>query len=297
MPALATIVVGYDLSEQSDQAVDRAAAIAAQHQAKLLLVHAQGDETVSTNLATQNVMVSELEQMNAAVRAEETRVLDTTLGQVRERGVTVESVIRAGPADEILAQVADEYGADLIVVGTHGRTGLSRFLLGSVAASVIRHARCDVLVVRGGQPAPFKRPLIATDFSAVADRSIDHAARLCEPNAPLQVIHAWQLPSGSWGATLLGQARFPWSTVRDAVISNARDLADKLTVSHPGIQVELVQGPAAQVVTHAAERDGNDLISIGAHGLRGVRRLLLGSVAESTVRHAPCSVLVVHVKE
>jgi nucleotide-binding universal stress UspA family protein len=107
------------------------------------------------------------------------------------------------------------------------------------------------------------------------------------------VLHAWQLPAGSWGATLLGQARFPWSTVRDAVLASVQSQADKFAAEHGG-HVELVQGPPASVITEAAQRGGNDLIVVGAHGHRGFRRLLLGSVAESTVRHAPCSVLVVH---
>jgi nucleotide-binding universal stress UspA family protein len=86
--------------------------------------------------------------------------------------------------------------------------------------------------------------------------------------------------------------------VRDAVVAGAKTQADKLVAEHAAagrtIHVELVQGPAAQVITHAAERAGHDLIAVGAHGHRGVRRLLLGSVAESTIRHSPCSVLVVH---
>ena len=118
---------------------------------------------------------------------------------------------------------------------------------------------------------------------------------LVAAGAPIEVVHAWQLPAGSWGATLLGQARFPWSTVRDAVLASARTQADKLVAEHgQAVHVELVQGPPAQVITEAAERGGHDLIVVGAHGNRGFRRLLLGSVAESTVGHATCSVLVVH---
>jgi universal stress protein A len=125
-----------------------------------------------------------------------------------------------------------------------------------------------------------------------------NAAALAAPGVAIDVVHAWQLPAGSWGATLLGQARFPWSTVRDAVISGARAQADKLEQAHAQLghplRVELVQGPPASVITNAAERGGHDLIAIGTHGHRGFRRLLLGSVAESVIRHAPCSVLVAH---
>jgi nucleotide-binding universal stress UspA family protein len=93
---------------------------------------------------------------------------------------------------------------------------------------------------------------------------------------------------------LLGQARFPWSTVRDAVLASAKTQADKLSAEHSDVHIELVQGPPASVITETAERRGHDLIVIGSHGHRGFRRLLLGSVAESTVRHAACSALVVH---
>jgi len=142
------------------------------------------------------------------------------------------------------------------------------------------------------------KPLVATDFSPAAAKALAHAADVVTAGAPIEVVHAWQLPAGSWGATLLGQARFPWSTVRDAVLSSAQAQADKLVAGYAGLghplHVDLIQGPPASVITHAAEKGGHDLIAIGTHGHRGFRRLLLGSVAESTIRHAPCSVLVVH---
>ena len=195
-----------------------------------------------------------------------------------------------------LAAAAVEHRAELIVIGTHGHTGVSRFLLGSVASSTIRHATCDVLIVRGdAKRALYEKPLVATDFSPASSKAIAHTADVIVAAAKIDIVHAWQLPAGSWGATLLGQARFPWSTVRDAVLASAQTQADKLVAEHgPGFHVELVQGPPAQVITETAERGGHDLIIVGAHGNRGFRRLLLGSVAESTVRHAHCSVLVVH---
>ena len=86
--------------------------------------------------------------------------------------------------------------------------------------------------------------------------------------------------------------------MRDAVLSGVQAQADKFIATAPDLghelKMELVQGPPASVITHAAERGGHDLIAIGTHGHRGFRRLLLGSVAESVIRHAPCSVLVAH---
>jgi nucleotide-binding universal stress UspA family protein len=294
---LTTIVVGVDLSVPSEQAVDRAAGLAQLHHAKLVLVHGQADDAPIEH--ADNAMVEQLGEVSAAVRAEEARRLGDRVAQLAARGITAEYISRTGAPGEVVAAIASERHAELIVVGTHGHTGISRFLLGSVATAVLRHSPCDVLVCRGTSgPSPFLRPLVATDFSPAANRALAHAADLSAPGTAIEVVHAWQLPAGSWGATLLGQARFPWSTVRDAVLTSAQAQADKLVAAHAGLghplHVDLIQGPPASVVTHAAEKGGHDLIAIGTHGHRGFRRLLLGSVAESVIRHAPCSVLVAH---
>ncbi len=294
---LTTIIAGCDLSEPADHALERACALALQHAAKLVVVHAQANDEMQPD-AGDSAMLQMLGEVSGAVKTEEAIRLADKLAAIEARGVPTELISRVGPADELLAAVATERHAELIVVGTHGHTGLSRFLLGSVAASTIRHATCDVLVVRGAGTQPFTKPLIATDFDPQSRKAISHAALICAPEATLAVVHAWELPAGSWGATLLGQARFPWSSVRDAVVASAQAQVAKLVAEHAAagrtIHVSLVQGAPAQVVTETAEKAGHDLIAIGAHGHRGVRRLLLGSVAENVIRHSPCSVLVVH---
>ncbi len=294
---ITSVLVGVDLSAPSDQALARATAIAAMHGAKLVVVHAVSDDGPIPNASSD--VLAQVGEASAAVRAEEARLLAERIAKIEANGIAVELVSTVGAPGEVVAQAARERGAELIVVGTHGNTGISRFLLGSVASAVLLHASCDVLVCRGTTgPSAFLRPLVATDFSATAMRALAHASLVTAPGVAIDIVHAWQLPAGSWGATLLGQARFPWSTVRDAVISAAKAQADKLVAANAylnrTLHVELVQGPPASVVTHAAERGGHDLIAVGTHGSRGFRRLLLGSVAEGTIRHAPCSVLVVH---
>jgi nucleotide-binding universal stress UspA family protein len=292
--ALTTIIAGCDLSVPSDHAIERAIGIALLHRAKIVLVHAQATDAPAAE--SDHAILAQLGEVSAAIRAEEAVRLADKLAEIQALGLRAAVISRIGPPDEVLAAAAHDEHAELIVVGTHGHTGVSRFLLGSVASTTIRRALCDVLVVRG-EPlrAAFDKPLVATDFSPAAAKALAHTANVVSAGAPIEVVHAWQLPAGSWGATLLGQARFPWSTVRDAVLASAKTQADKLAAEHGhALHVELVQGPPAQVITEAAERGGYDLIVVGAHGNRGFRRLLLGSVAESTVRHASCSVLVVH---
>lgn len=295
--AISTILVGCDLSEGSDQALERAIPLAEQHGARIVLVHAQADDAPIAEV--DNEVLEKIGEVSAAIRVAEARELATRMETITARGLKTDVISRVGPPGEILSQAALDESADLIVIGTHGRTGISRFLIGSVAADTVRQATCDVLVCRGASAkALFQRPLIAVDFSPTSHKALAHGVEIAAPGAPLEVVHAWQLPAGSWGATLLGQARFPWNTVRDAVLSGVQAQAAKFEkeVAATGreVRVELVQGQPTTVVTQTAERGGHDLIVVGAHGHRGVRRLLLGSVAESTIRHAPCSVLVVH---
>ena len=295
-PRIQTIVCGVDLSVPSDHALERAASIAQLNGAALILVHAQADDAPIANV--DNEVVKQLGEVSAAVRVEEARRLSVKLDALQARGIQASLVGRGGPPGDVIAEVVKEHSAELIVVGTHGHTGIQRFLLGSVATAVLRTAPCDVLVCRGSGTGAFARPLVASDFSPAAARALRNCAALAAPGAPIEVIHSWQLPAGSWGATLLGQARFPWNTVRDAVLGGVKAQADKLAATvgdlgHP-VHIELVQGPPPSVITHRAEQGGHDLIAVGTHGHSGFRRLLLGSVAESVIRHAPCSVFVAH---
>lgn len=294
---LSTILAGADVSIPSDQAIDRAAALAAQHGAKLILVHAMANDQVAHD--EDNDVVQKLGEVSAAMAAEVAKRLRARLEQLRAQGIDAELASVTGAPGEVVAQLAREHAAELIVVGTHGHTGISRFLLGSVATAILRHAPCDVLVTRGnGGNAPFKKPLVAVDFSPASKRALRHTAAICEAGARIEVVHAWELPAGSWGASFFGVDRFPWSQIRDAVVQSAKKKGDKLvadsaSIGHP-LHVALVQGAPTPVVTHAAEAGGHDLIALGTHGHGGFRKLLLGSTAEGVIRHAPCSVLVVH---
>jgi nucleotide-binding universal stress UspA family protein len=294
---LATIVAAVDLSAPSDHALERAIALALQHRATLLLVNAQSDDATPAQL--DRAVLEQITEATARVRAAEARHLADRMARIAALGLEVDLVAKVGPSSDVIVEAAKARDADLIVMGTHGRTGLTRFLLGSVATATLREAPCDVLVCRGpAVRAPFERPLVATDFSPVAALALDHVTRVIAPDAPIELVHAWQLPMGSWGASLLGQATFPWSNVRDAVLASAKQQGDALIAAHPqaghALHLELVQGLPTSVVTQAAERAGHDLIAVGTHGHKGFRRLLLGSCAETTIRHAPCSVYVAH---
>jgi nucleotide-binding universal stress UspA family protein len=293
------LLVATDFSPIADAALDRAVAIAKTHGARLTLAYAEAVVDPRAAGESASALATELDTLAAALKSDERRELDARLERIRAAGIEVEAAVQPGPPDEAITALASTVGANLIVVGTHGRTGIGRFLLGSVAELIVRRASCDVLVSRGmATSGMFAKPVVATDFSATAERALLSTMDLVGPGVPIQLVHAWQYPVGSWGLGLLGAHSEAAGTVRDAITRTADDHAARLLSAHRRdghpLAFELAEGPPADVVTKLAEERGYDLVAIGTHGYRGLERFLLGSVAEATVRHAPCSVLIAH---
>jgi len=143
------IVVAVDFSEPSNRALRTAIEIARKERATLHIVHALELPTPIYSTYAFEVPGNYM----AAARAEAQRLLEDAVKDATECGVTAQSHLCATPASTALADSARELGADLMVVGTHGHTGLKHFALGSVAERIIRHASCNVLVVRDKETA------------------------------------------------------------------------------------------------------------------------------------------------
>ena len=144
MKHIERIVVGTDFSDTAERAVDEAVDLAAQVGAVVTLVHAYElpmysfpDGVVVTGAEAADKMTTDL-----------LRRLDASVDRLKGRGVAIKSVLRMGPAWEELNTVAAELGADVIVVGSHGRRGFSRLVLGSVAERMVRTATRPLLVIR-----------------------------------------------------------------------------------------------------------------------------------------------------
>lgn len=140
---------------------------------------------------------------------------------------------------------------------------------------------------------PYKKVLVATDFSEQATRAVERAVDLAQHyGAVLHVVHVWEIPVTAYGP--MGVTTIDLSTPIEEAAKSLLDTAIA-GLRARGIQVEstLTQGVAWDGVVSLAERIGADLIIVGTHGRTGVRRVLMGSVAERVVRHAACSVLTV----
>jgi nucleotide-binding universal stress UspA family protein len=276
-----TIVVGIDLSEESELALSHAIDLAQREDATVVLAMVDCVPEMPPDLDTStrelaNTYVAELEARLAADRA--------ALGALRERwsgrGPVLSQVIGDGFADEVLPGIASERHADLVVVGSRGRTGMRRVLLGSVAERVVRRAEQSVLVVRGGEvQGGYRRVVFGIDGSTHAEMAMARALPLLAHDVHVDLVFCTEIKS-----ELRGMLRDAGERLNAQVRALGRPA--------PELHTHLIFcQPTQGLVTMAAERQA-DLVVVGSHGRRGIRRFVLGSVAETTVRHAHCSVFV-----
>jgi nucleotide-binding universal stress UspA family protein len=213
--------------------------------------------------------------------------------RIRSSGRAVEAAhFRVGRPDAEIVEQAEEIRAGLIVVGSRGFGAIRRALIGDVSHSVVRHAHCPVMVVRG-EPVVFPtKILLATDRSREAKLAAHTAIDLANStNSELHVVHVAHL-APVFATQPEIEARV------DQAVSAARELldeeAEQIRAAEGSIaEAHLEVGRPDEGVGHLAEDLGAGLIVMGSRGLGGIRRALLGSVSDSVVRHASCSVIVV----
>ncbi len=201
--------------------------------------------------------------------------------ELATRGIPVRALLKEGGARSELIETVTEQAVDLIVMSSHGRTGGGRFLLGSVAEGVMRHSSCPVLLVRGAETA-WQRLLVPLDGSPDSLQAISVASTLAEPDSQVDLLRCAELE----GIPLSVQER---ETITEAIKAEL----EAITVPGAHTTRRVVEGQATGCIL--AQRA--DLIVITSHGRTGLKRWLLGSVAEQVARYAESSVLVVPIRE
>jgi nucleotide-binding universal stress UspA family protein len=231
-------------------------------------------------------------------------LIDRGVKELRDRGVEAIPLMLQGDARSVILDRAKETHADLVFVGSNGASGLAKFFLGRVAASVMSHAPCSVETVRirEGKLPGVHKILLATDgseFSERAARSI--AERPWLEGTEIEVFSVVELVLGSAQALLeppyidteqLEKQRE--DGMRRAQVAVARAV-EILSSTFPKVNdsISVLLGGPKAVIIEEAEKWGADLIGVGSHGHRGIERFLLGSVSEGIALHAKCSVEVI----
>jgi nucleotide-binding universal stress UspA family protein len=199
----------------------------------------------------------------------------------------------------IVAEV-DASEADLLVIGSHGRSPLEQFLLGSTSDSVARRSNCPVLVVPPDAPPAgdgrFRRIVCAMDFSPPAVRAFRHALHLpCARDAEVTVLHAIEMPPELRDRQIA--AAFDVEAVRAAAAAAARQRLEALSPGDAAATVQIharvAEGRAHRQILETARQQDADLIVLGMHGRHALDRWVFGSNTRAVLREAPCPVLTV----
>lgn len=283
------ILVPTDFSDISKLATRVAIRIAHDLGAELVLAHAWYLPGLSFGAEPISLAGNLVEEMSGDAR----RGLDDALEDAKRDGASAvtATLLSGGPPWSRLVQVLEAAPAfDLVVIGTHGRTGFERVVLGSVAEKLVRHAPCSVLAIRG-EPDTFTDVLCPIDFSESSQVVMSRAAQLVGPGGSgITLLHVVEAPTPTSGTFDALFVRDLEKAALRALDELARELRSKVEVP---VQTCCRVGHAgAQILTMLDDEPVFDLVVVGSHGRTGLRRALLGSVAEKVVRHANRPVLV-----
>jgi nucleotide-binding universal stress UspA family protein len=292
----ARVLCPTDFSEFSSAASTYAAALAASYGSSLRLLH----------VLTPFPIVAPFGDVPGDVRLYESQrtqgdqALAAEAARIRRPGFTVDVELRDGSAVHEILAAAEEWPADVIVLGTHGRGGMERLVLGSVAEKVLRKARCAVLAVPHAAIAPAKagsvrlsHVLCAHDGSAASAAGVAYAVSLAErTGARLTLVSV--VESVPYGGDFTGPDFAAFRAARDL---HAREALDSAVTAEVRIRCNvhdrLVYGHPAQQILAVAEQETPDLIVMGVQGRGALDLLMFGSTANHVVRHAACPVLTV----
>jgi len=279
-----SILVPLDGSPLAERALPHALALARAAKGKLILFRASPSRALVDGLAPKRAAMAELER--SAI-------------QLRASGVEVESYVSRVYQVEIpygICEAAEEKGADLIVMSTHGYGGLGRWTYGSVADEVLRQASVPVVLVSATcehrWPADHAdRIVVPLDGSGFAEAALGPARALGEAlQAELLLVRAVQPLDSSYAdgtPYLEGRVETELSEARDYLES----IANTLRAAGQAVLVHVEIGSPASTITNLARERGADLIAMATHGRSGLARLALGSVATGTLHLASVPLL------
>jgi nucleotide-binding universal stress UspA family protein len=288
---LAKILVPTDFSETADHATDQAVELAAKNRCRLELFHV----VEPYGEPPPNMMAVVRDYIEKAERDAE-QTLAAKAEAVRSAGLDVRySTSHHVAPFEAIADKIDGMEPDLVVIGTHGRRGFERFMLGSVAEKILRAASVDVLTLSLKAPVVkrdrgFTRILVPVDFSEFSQRALETAFSLLAPDGSLRVVHVVDSPI--YPAFYPGPAALPVQ-VDPELPAKIREHLDQWLKGRKA-ELTIRDGDAFHEILELGGEIDADLIVMGTRGLRGLAHALLGSVTEKVVRRATIPVLTVH---
>lgn len=235
----------------------------------------------------------------ARLEADGERAVEAVEAAVEGTAPVRTAVVRGRP-DEAILDYADENGIDLVVMGTHGRTGLTRYVAGSVTERVLRLADVPVVTIRTVEEraarSEYEEVLVPTDGSEYAEMSVDHGLAVAEAaDARVHAVNVVDL--GSMTASV------PYTLPDDVIVRMEADgeteteqVASRARERGLDAVTDVRRGAAARTLLDYVDQEDIDLVSMGTAGRTGLDRYLLGSTTEQLVRRSDAPVLAVNAR-
>jgi len=284
------ILVPVDFSEFSDYAADYALFLAEKFGARVTVLHTvllfEEDIDEEGHLKNYEKILQKKEDQRA-------RKISLHHEKGYTLGVTVDSVLLRGisAGNSILSYVSDHEDIDLVVMGTHGRTGITRWLTGSVAEKVVRYSPIPVLTVHKEWPEiKIDKILVPVDFSEFSIIAVEKSKKIAaEFNAGLEFVHVVEREAHPEFYNISFEPILEANPqLKDHIIENLQKLAG-LTDAQAGFTV--LEGVVSEELRKYAEKNKADFIIMPIRGMGDLEHFFLGSNTEKIVRVAPCPVL------
>ena len=294
------ILLPTDFSRGAEQALNEALFLARRHEATLHVLHVV-TAPARLPMAMDLVLSSYKEEAFGDLEAQAASSLEELLQAYDSTEVQIETTIRRGEAaGPVVLSYAETLDADLIALGTRGRREAKRLFMGSVAEEIIREAACPVLAVRERKGAFPDRPvveriLVPVDFSEHSQRALTYGKELAASyGADLGLLHVVERPSlpGAYGLEV-EPAQIQASDVDDKIREALVDTSSEAPGPDVHVTCHVQEGHTPNVITSVAKTRESDLIVLASHGRTGLKRFVMGSVAESVLRKAPCPAFIV----
>ncbi len=279
-----TIVVGVDGSPASDTAVDWGAAEAVRRGVPLEVLH---------TLAAHSLAAAPAGGAPPLIDDDEHEdVLDAAAARARRAFPGISVITRSETRDPASALIDRSTGAELVVVGAHGKGLLARFLLGSVSHRVSSHALCPAVVVHRNVGATGLPVAVGVDGSPGSRAAVLLAVEEAQMRkVPLVVVHGWQ-PAPVSGFDTLPVSQEVIDAQHDVARSVVDDAVAVARAVAPGLEVMSVVAPMGPVLALDSESENVQLLVVGAHGHQGLSGVAFGSVTSAVVDGAQCPVMV-----
>jgi len=283
-PHLPRILLASDLSGRCDRAHDRALQFARDLPGELHVVHALDPTPTVTARVTQALPSW---RRPADPRAAAARRLREDLG---DEGREAQVHVVEGLPEEAVLRVARTLPADLIVTGLARDEPMARLQMGSTADALLRDLPAPLLSVRRRVRGPYRRVVVATDFSPISRPALLAALQWC-PNAQVTVFHAYETARAGLGGEAPPDAA--WRPALEQQCAAYLDGAGLAASARPQLTQVIERGYAGALLSDYVDHQGVDLVVLGTHGHGGLMKALLGSTAQALMHILECDVMVV----